>query len=168
MATPAAPIDWRQFDPERDIDKLAPASALLNATDPDLTRFRARGGKILMYFGWADPALNPMMGVNYYEQMRQTMGSGSEEFFRLFMLPGVLHCVGGVGPSTFDAMTPLVSWVERGVAPERIVASQVQAGKTIRTRPLCVYPMVAKYNGSGDQNDAASFTCAAPAPPSSQ
>jgi hypothetical protein len=121
-----------------------------------------------MYFGWADPALNPMMGVNYHERMRQTMGGDSDDFCRLFMLPGMLHCGGGVGPSVFDPVTPLVSWVERGTAPDRIVAAQQQAGKTIRTRPLCVYPMVATYNRTVDQNDAASFTCSAPGATSSQ
>jgi hypothetical protein len=160
MVTPGTPIDWRQFDPERDMDRMTTIKTLLNATDPDLTRFRTQGGKILMYFGWADPALNPLMGINYYEQMRQTMGAGTGEFFRLFMMPGVLHCGGGVGPSLIDPITPLVEWVERGVAPDRLVASQQEGGKTIRTRPLCVYPMVAKYNGSGSKDDAASFTCA--------
>ena len=119
MVTPGTPIDWRQFEPDRDMEKLTSIATLLNATNPDLTRFRGRGGKILMYFGWADPALNPMMGVNYYEQVRQTMGAGTGEFFRLFMMPGVLHCSGGLGPSVFDSITPLVDWVERGTAPDR-------------------------------------------------
>jgi len=162
MVAPGSPIDWRQFDPERDMAKVTSITTLLNATDPDLTRFKSRGGKILMYFGWADPALNPLMGINYYEQMRQTMGAGAGEFFRLFMMPGVLHCGGGVGPSVIDTITPLVDWVERGAAPDRLVATQQRDGKKIRTRPLCVYPMVAKYDGTGDKNDAASFTCGPP------
>jgi feruloyl esterase len=161
MATPGTPIDWRLFDPDRDMDKLATISRLLNATDPDLTRFRTRGGKILMYFGWADPALNPLMGINYYEQMRQKMGAGTDEFFRLFMQPGVLHCGGGLGPSEFDSISPLVEWVERGAAPDQLGATLRQGGKPVRTRPLCRYPMVAKYNGSGSKDDAASFACAA-------
>jgi Tannase and feruloyl esterase len=167
MATPGTPIDWRQFEPDRDMEKLAPIATLLNATNPDLTRFRARGGKILMYFGWADPALNPMMGVNYYEQMRQTMGTGTGDFFRLFMMPGVLHCAGGLGPSVFDSMTPLVEWVERGTAPDRLVATLRQEGKTIRSRPLCAYPTVAKLTDGGNKDDAGSFVCAPPAPQSS-
>jgi Tannase and feruloyl esterase len=162
MVTPGTPIDWREFDPDRDIDKLTRIGTLLNAKDPDLTRFHARGGKILMYFGWADPALNPMMGVNYYEQMRQTMGSRADEFFRLVMLPGVLHCTGGLGPSQFDSITPLVDWVEHGTAPDRLVSTLRQEGKPVRSRPLCVYPMSAKYNGSGNVDDAANFSCAAP------
>jgi hypothetical protein len=167
MATPGTPIDWRQFEPDRDMEKLAPIATLLNATNPDLTRFRARGGKILMYFGWADPALNPMMGVNYYEQVRQTMGAGTGEFFRLFMMPGVLHCTGGLGPSVFDSITPLVDWVERGTAPDRLIASLRQEGKTIRSRPLCAYPTVAKLTDGGNKDDAASFVCAPPAPQTS-
>ena len=162
MATPGSPIDWRQFDADRDLDKLAAISSLLNATSPDLTRFRARGGRILMYFGWADPALNPLMGLNYYERMRQAMGGRTDEFFRLFMLPGVLHCGGGVGPADFDSITPLVEWVERGAAPDRLIATQRLAGKPIRTRPLCVFPQVAKFRGSGSPDEAASFVCAAP------
>ncbi|HEX2444983.1 MAG TPA: tannase/feruloyl esterase family alpha/beta hydrolase [Vicinamibacterales bacterium] len=168
MATPGSPIDWRQFDPERDMDKLTTIATLLNATNPDLERFRARGGKILMYFGWADPALNPMMGLNYYERVRETMGAATGDFFRLFMMPGVLHCTGGNGPSAFDSITPLVNWVERGTAPDRLIASLRQGGKIIRTRPLCPYPMVAKYGNAGSKDDAASFTCSMPQQPSAQ
>ena len=162
MATPGSPIDWRQFDPKRDMDKLTTIAALLNAANPDLERFRTRGGKLLMYFGWADPALNPMMGVNYYERVRERMGTATGDFFRLFMMPGVLHCAGGNGPSMFDSITPLVDWVERGTAPDRLIASLRQDGKIIRTRPLCPYPMVAKYSDTGSKDDAASFSCAAP------
>ncbi len=162
MVTPGTPIDWRQFDPDRDMEKLATIGALLNATNADLSRFRTRGGKILMYFGWADPALNPLMGVNYYERVRETMGAGTGEFFRLFMMPGVLHCTGGLGPSAFDSITPLVEWVERGTRPDRLVASQRRGGKTLRTRPLCPYPLVAKHTDGGSQDDAASFVCAPP------
>ena len=160
MVTPGSPIDWRQFDPERDMDKLTAIGTLLNARDPDLTRFRARGGKILMYFGWADPALNPLMGLNYYDQVRKTMGSGTEEFFRLFMLPGVLHCGGGLGPSEFDSITPLVQWVEQGTAPERLVAAQTQRGKPVRTRLLCPYPQQTRHDGAGSHDAAGSFRCA--------
>jgi Tannase and feruloyl esterase len=167
MVTPGTPIDWRQFDPDRDMEKLATIGTLLNATNPDLIRFRARGGKILMYFGWADPALNPLMGLGYYERMRERMGTSTGEFFRLFMMPGVLHCTGGLGPSAFDSITPLVEWVERGTAPDRLVAALRQDGKTIRTRPLCPYPSVAKYTDGGNKDDAASFVCTLPQPTTS-
>jgi hypothetical protein len=162
MATPGAELDWRTFDVEKDAAKLDAISALLDATDPDLSPFRARGGRILMYYGWADPALNPMMGVEYYERVMKTMGEQTAEFFRLFMMPGVFHCSGGVGPDRVDTITPLVQWVEKGVAPARLVATQ-KVGDTIRrTRPLCVHPQVAKYQGHGSIDEAASFVCAAP------
>jgi feruloyl esterase len=164
MATPGIEIDWRTFDPDRDLAKLETISALLNATDPDLGPFRKRGGKILMYFGWADPALNPLMGVGYYERVREAMGPHTSGFFRLFMMPGVFHCAGGVGPDQADTFTPLADWVEQGKTPERIVASRRIEGKAVRTRPLCPYPMLARYQGSGSIDDAANFACAAPAP----
>jgi tannase/feruloyl esterase len=162
---PNPSYDWLSFDVDGDLDKLKWTSGVLDATDPDLSRFRARGGKIVSYFGWADPALNPLMGVGYYENVMQTLGPGTQDFYRLFMVPGMFHCGGGVGTSTFDALTPLVRWVETGSAPESILASRVAGGKVIRTRPLCPYPEVAMYKGSGSIDDAPSFTCAKPGKP---
>jgi feruloyl esterase len=159
MATPGTEIDWRAFDVDRDLPKLEPITALLNATDPDLAAFRKRGGKVLMYYGWADPALNPLMGVHYYERVRETMGPQTSDFFRLFMMPGVFHCAGGVGPDEVDSFTPLAEWVEKATPPERIVTSRRVAGKVVRTRPLCPYPTVARHQGSGSPDEAASFTC---------
>ncbi len=150
-------IDWKTFDFEKDPARLGTMHAILDATDTDLSAFRVHGGKILMYYGWADPALNPLMGVEYYEQMREKMGAGTTDFFRLFMVPGMFHCRGGVGPDAFDAMTPLVNWVEKGTKPEVLKAKQ-----TNRSRPLCPYPQVARYSGSGSVDDAASFRCVAP------
>jgi hypothetical protein len=137
---------------------------LLNATESDLGPFRKRGGRILMKFGWADPALSPLMGTEYYGKVLEKMGPTTPEFFRLFMMPGVFHCIGGNGPDGVDTMTPLVNWVERGIAPDRLVASQRSAGKVVRTRPLCPYPQVARYRGSGSADDEASFVCSAPPP----
>lgn len=154
--------DWLTFNIENDYDKLAPTRAALDATDPDLSRFSARGGKILSYYGWADPALNPVMGVNYYESVLAKMGPSTTDFFRLFMVPGMFHCSGGVGTSTFDAVTPLIQWVEKGMAPATVPASRVVDGKTVRTRPLCPYPEVAKYKGSGSIDEAANFSCGKP------
>jgi feruloyl esterase len=162
MVTLGPEADWRSFDAARDAEKLQAVATLLNATDPDLGRFRARGGKILMYYGWADPALNPMMGVGYYERVRATMGPGTSDFFRLFMVPGMFHCSGGVGPNPVDTATPLVDWVERGTAPERLPAVRRRGEEVLRTRPLCAYPQVAKYKGSGSIDDAANFACATP------
>jgi len=159
---PNASYDWKTFDVNADLDKLQWARSALDATDPDLSRFKARGGKIVSYYGWADPALNPLMGVRYYESVMRKTGSSTADFYRLFMAPGMFHCGGGIGPSTFDAFTPLVEWVEKGAAPSSIVASRVVDGKVVRTRPLCPYPQVAKYKEGGSIDEAASFTCAAP------
>ncbi len=154
--------DWTKFDFERDPDRIQSTSRALDATDPDLSRFKARGGKIVMYFGWADPALNPLMGLGYYEQVRQLQGPATNDFFKLYMVPGMFHCAGGVGTSTFDAFTPLVDWVENGTAPTSIKAARVVDNKTLRTRPLCPYPEVAKYKGSGSIDEAENFSCARP------
>lgn len=150
------------FDINTAPEKAAEMRQIIDAADPDLTAFRKRGGKLLMYYGWADPQLNPMMGVEYYEQVLATMGPETPEFARLFMVPGMFHCGGGVGPNRFDVTTPLIHWVEDGQAPARIVAERVMDGQVVRTRPLCVYPEVAKYKGSGSVDEAANFDCAKP------
>ncbi len=158
---PDPSYDWRQLNFETDPDRMEWIHGVLDATDPNLSRFRARGSKILMYFGWADPALNPLMGIGYYQDVVERMGPSTTDFFRLFMVPGMFHCGGGVGPSNFDALSPLVQWVEKGVAPESIVGSRMVDGKAVRTRPLCPYPQVAKHQG-GSMDDATSFACVAP------
>jgi tannase/feruloyl esterase len=160
---PNPSYDWLTFSVDADLDKIQWARNILDATDPDLSRFKARGGKIVGYFGWADPALNPMMGVNYYESVLRTVGPSTTDFYRLFMVPGMFHCGGGIGTSTFDALTPLIEWVEKGTAPKSIAASRLVDGKAVRTRPLCPYPEVAKYKGSGSIDEAANFSCGAPA-----
>jgi feruloyl esterase len=160
---PNTSYDWLTFDVETDLEKIEWARSVLDATDSDLSRFKARGGKIVSYFGWADPALNPMMGIRYYESVTQKMGPSTTDFYRLFMVPGMYHCGGGTGVSTFDALTPLVEWVEKGVVPQSIVGSRVVEGKVLRTRPLCPYPQVARYKGTGSIDEASSFSCA-PAP----
>jgi len=148
-----------KFDVEKDYEGLAFASHVLDATDTDLTPFRQRGGKLLMYFGWADPQLNPRVAIEYYEEVAAKMGASPSEFARLFMVPGMFHCGGGVGTSTFDTATPLVDWVEKGQAPASIAAARMVGGKAARTRPLCPWPEVAKYKGSGSVDEAGSFTC---------
>jgi len=151
-----------RFDINKDVPRTTLAAQILNATDTDLTAFKQRGGKLLMYFGWADPQLNPLMGVEYYENVVEKMGSATPDFFRLFMAPGMFHCGGGIGPNVFDVATPLVKWAETGAAPDQITASRVVEGKVVRTRPLCAYPQVARYKGSGSIDDAANFSCARP------
>jgi feruloyl esterase len=151
-----------QFDFERDASRLDWIRRVLDATDTDLSGFRDRGGKLLMWFGWADPALNPLMGVRYYEAVQQKMGPRTTDFFRLYMMPGVFHCAGGPGPDSFPRLAALIEWVEQGKAPDRLIAARMESGKAVRTRPLCVYPQVAKYTGSGSIDDATNFRCAEP------
>ena len=109
FSKPDPNYDLSQFNLDRDPPRLEAIHQILDATDTDLSRFQQRGGKILMYFGWADPALNPLMGVEYYEQVSQRMGAGTAGFFRLFMVPGMFHCGGGVGTDTFDKLGPLAA-----------------------------------------------------------
>jgi len=137
------------------------ANQIFDANDPRLGAFTSRGGKLLMYQGWAEPGIPPGHVVNYYAAVKaHTEGAASA--VRLFMVPGMGHCGGGDGASTFDMVAALDKWVESGTPPEQIPASRVRAGKVDRTRPLCAYPKYARYSGSGDMKDAASFTCTQP------
>jgi feruloyl esterase len=129
--------------------------------NPHLSSFAAHGGKLLLYHGWADQQVAPMSSVEFYEDAVKESGDPNAKWIRLFMAPGMGHCGGGEGPDSFDKIGALEDWVERGKAPEEIVAEHRSGGKVDRKRPLCAYPMVAKYNGTGDINDAASFHCAA-------
>jgi Tannase and feruloyl esterase len=159
FAKPDPNYDFKSFNLETDLPRLQAISDILDAKNPDLTRFKTRGGKIVMYFGWADTALNPLMGVDYYEKVSARFGPSTTDFFRLFMVPGMAHCRGGVGTDQCDFLTALIEWVEKGVAPNQIGASQSRDGKLVRTRPLCPYPQVAKYKGAGTPDDAQSFVC---------
>ena len=154
--------DFRTFDFDRDIPTLEAWGALANAKNPDLAKFRARGGKIIMTYGWADSVLQPLMGVRYYERAVEANGPNGRDFLRLFMVPGMAHCAGGVGPDTLDSVTAIVNWVERGRAPASMVASKIVDGKVTRSRPLCPYPQVARHTGKGSIDDAANFRCVNP------
>jgi feruloyl esterase len=156
--------DWRTMDWDRDIAYADARLGFMSARDPDLTAFKRRGGKLLMYTGWADPVAVPKDIVKYYEAVNKTMG-GSEktkDFFRFFMAPGMGHCGGGPGPNTFDTLGPLEQWVEKGVAPGKIIASHSTGAVVDRTRPLCPYPQVARWKGAGSTDDAANFVCTLP------
>jgi hypothetical protein len=159
---PGAKGAEKDFDIDKDPARIDEMRQILDATDTDLSAFKRHGGKLLMYFGWADPQLNPLMGVEYYEQVVEKMGASTSDFARLFMVPGMFHCGGGVGTGVFDTATPLVQWVEASTAPVRIEASRVVAGKVVRTRPLCVYPQVARYKGAGSIDESANFACVKP------
>lgn len=161
--TPPKPDwDYRTFDYDKDLGMVDAWSRQADAKNPDLSKFRKRGGKLLMTYGWADGILQPMMGVRYYEQATAANGANTPDFFRLFMVPGMAHCAGGVGPDRHDPVTAIVNWVEKGQAPSSITASKVVDGKITRTRPLCAYPQVARYSGQGSVDDAANFRCVAP------
>jgi feruloyl esterase len=158
--------DWRTFNIDRDVavaDKVD--NGTINAVDPNIQPFTGRGGKLLLYHGWADPLVAPGTSINYYNSVVKALGGPSKTAasVRLFMVPGMGHCGGGEGPNTFDAIEALERWVEEGQPPERIVASHSTNGVVDRTRPLCPYPQVAVYKGSGSTDDAGSFACRAPA-----
>jgi feruloyl esterase len=156
---PKPDYDYRTFDFDRDIAQLDTWGREVNAKNTDLAKFRKHKGKLLMTYGWADTILQPLMGVNYYEQATAANGPATPEFFRLFMVPGMAHCSGGIGPDQHDPMTAMINWVEKGKAPETMVASRSVNGKVVRTRPLCAYPKVARYSGQGSVDDAANFRC---------
>jgi feruloyl esterase len=156
---PKADYDYKTFNFDRDIHMLDDWSKQADAKNPDLSVFKKRGGKLLMTYGWADPILQPMMGVNYYEQATAKNGADTKNFFRLFMVPGMAHCGGGIGPDRNDAVTAMINWVEKGQAPASIVASRVVNNQVVRTRPLCPYPQVARYSGQGSIDDAKNFRC---------
>ena len=159
---PKPDYDYNTFNFDRDIPLLDDWSKQADAKNPDLSKFRRSGGKLLMTYGWSDAILQPLMGVNYYEQAVAKNGAGTRDFFRLFMVPGMGHCGGGTGPDRHDAMTAIINWVEKGKAPESMQASRVVNNQTVRTRPLCPYPQVARYSGQGSIDEAANFRCVVP------
>ena len=136
----------------------------LTAASPDLKPFFSRGGKLIHYHGWTDQQVMPRNSINYYNSVARAVGgiAKAADSYRLFMAPGMNHCGGGDGPNTFDALAALEQWVERGKAPDSIIASHSTDGKVDRTRPLCPYPQVAKYKGAGSTDNAANFACVGP------
>ncbi len=126
--------------------------------------FFGRGGKIVQYHGWADPQISPRSSVRYYNSVVETLGSASKvtDSYRLFMVPGMAHCGGGEGASTFDMLPVLEQWVEAKKVPDQILASRTRDGKADRTRPLCPYPQGAKYKETGSIDEAANFACKLP------
>jgi feruloyl esterase len=155
--------DVMTFDLAADLALALKNASFIEASDPDLSRFKARGGKLLLWHGWADPGPSPYNTIDYHSQVEQALGGEQDDWMRLFLLPGVAHCGGGVGPDQADFLTALERWREDGVAPDRIVATRPEGrGRTAMTRPLCPHPQVARYRGTGSTDDASSFVCAAP------
>lgn len=151
---------WRYlgYDLARAARDGAKVDAVVSATNPDLSAFRARGGKLLLAHGWSDPALNARSTIEYFKAV-QVRTPQASSFTRLFMMPGVLHCAGGSGCDDVDWAASIRRWVEAGEAPSRIVARKHRGEKVVRTHPLCAYPMTARYNGTGSTEEAAAFTC---------
>jgi hypothetical protein len=149
---------------------------VLNSTDPNLAAFKSRGGKLIIYHGWNDAAISALNTIDYYTSVIAKMGQqNADTFVRVYMVPGMQHCAGGPGAESFGAgisSTPtdpqhslqlsLEQWVEKGAAPTIVIATKFAQGTRTptMTRPLCPYPQSAKYDGKGDPNSAASFTCA--------
>jgi feruloyl esterase len=139
-------------------------SAVLATDNPDLSAFRARGGRIVLWHGWSDQLIYPGGSIDYFTRVQQAMGGAQKtaEFMRFFLAPGVAHCGGGTGPAPSGQFEAMVAWVEQGKAPETLEAvRRDQAGAVVRSRPLCQYPLVAQYKGSGSTDQASSFTCRA-------
>ena len=157
--------DWRTFDFDTGVTRAEqPENAVMNATDPNLKAFFSHNGKLLIYHGWADTNVATLNTIKYYKAVVDTMGGGAKTSnnIRLFLEPGMGHCAGGEGPNVFDKMGALEQWVEQGKTPETIFASHRTDGVVDRTRPLCPYPQVATYKGSGSIDDSSSFRCQAP------
>ena len=138
------------------------AGDVLNVIDPNLKGFFDRGGKLLLYHGWNDQFVAPENSIDYYTSVLNRRANRAADSMRLFMAPGMNHCRGGEGPNSFDAMGALERWVEQGQAPNRIDATHTTGDKVDRSRPLCAYPNVARYTGTGSINEAANFTCRTP------
>ena len=175
--------DWddRTFDLEKDLQAAVEKTArVLDATDANLDPFRARGGKLILYHGWQDPAIPAVSTINYYDAVVARLGrQNADAFVRLYLAPGVQHCADGPGPDAFGQMdewssddaahslrVALEQWIDKGTPPSTVIASKFAgagaARRTTMTRPLCAYPQDAHYTGKGDTNDAANFACGPP------
>jgi feruloyl esterase len=156
--------DMMSFNLETDLALALKNGGLIEAGDPDLSKFKARGGKLLLYHGWADPGPAPENTINYYEAVNRKLGGSQDDWMRLFLMPGVGHCGGGVGPDQADFLGALERWRESGIAPDQILATRGggRGGQAPMSRALCPFPQVARYTGAGSTNDAGNFRCAQP------
>ena len=152
--------DWHNWNIDRDMPIIDSKIGFVDATDPDLKKFKAHGGKLLLYAGWGDTTITPVNTVEYYESVVHKMGaSDTKDFAKLFMVPGMAHCRGGNGVDTFDKIGTMEQWREKGVTPAAIPATSRTTGIS---RPLCAYPQYAKYRGTGDLKDGANWSCVGP------
>jgi feruloyl esterase len=162
--------DYKTFDFDKDTARVDEAlGPMLNSNSPDLSAFAARGGKLILFQGWADAAITPFGTIQYYRDIQHKMGAQAQQFVRLFMAPGMMHCSGGPGPSSFDAVAALDQWRQQGQAPESVVASKYPdspaamlggpTGEPLSTRPLCAYPRVAHWTGKGSYDQAKDYVC---------
>ncbi len=154
-----ADYDWHTFDLDRDMPIIDQKIGFVDSVDPDLSKFKAHGGKLLLYAGWGDTTITPENTVLYYESVLNKMGKNQGDFVRLFMAPGMAHCRGGDGPNTFDTIGTLEQWREKNVTPTQMMGFNPQSGLT---RPICSYPQYARYKGSGNIKDASNWACTAP------
>ena len=182
--------DFRTLDFDADVEfGNTKAGSILNSTNPDLRSFRANGGKLIQYHGWGDAGISPLSSIEYYESVRAFLGRFPDargtstdpmDFYRLFLVPGMAHCSGGIGPNDFgngrrsirtdadhNVLTALEAWVEKDTAPARLIGTGTTVNDSAKalTRPLCPYPQTAHYRGTGDPSNAESFTCAVPTAP---
>lgn len=154
--------DAMSFDLDADLALALKNASFIESTDPDLAKFKARGGKLLLYHGWADPGPSPENTINYMSAVTKKLSGDQQNWMRLFLMPGMGHCRGGVGPDQADFLSAMENWREKGEAPAGIVAARSAGqGRTAMTRPLCPYPQVAKYAGTGSTDEAKNFVCAA-------
>lgn len=155
--------DFRTFNLDSDVALAEKVdNGMTSAMNANLKEFFGNGGKLLMYQGWSDPNVAPLNTVHYYQSVQEMMGEMAASSARLFMLPGMGHCGGGEGPNRFDVMGALETWVGKEQAPEQLLASHRSGSATDRTRPICAYPKVAAYKGTGSIDEAANFVCKAP------
>ena len=158
--------DWHSFNLEKDTELALLHGEEIHAVNPDLSKFKARGGKLLIYHGWSDGgsggAISALNTISYYESVLKQMGPNQDNWLRLFMVPGMAHCGGGTGPNQFKPLAALERWREQNDPPQSIPAARVnEHGSIDMTRPLCPYPQRAAYKGNGSINDAANYTCKA-------
>jgi feruloyl esterase len=157
--------DYRTLDFDRGIAAASKTdNGLVNATDPNLQRFFARGGKLIQYHGWNDQQISPYNSINYYKSVEAMLGGHDavSKSYRLFMAPGMMHCGGGDGPNQFNPVAALERWRESNVPPDEIIATHVTNGVVDAAQPLCPYPQVAVHKGNGSPGDAANYSCKVP------